>query len=138
MKTYITQHKPQFRTIKNSNGTITTECLIVAQLNIEKLQRKYPFINVKQLLNRLTKKHIVSVNRGYAICSPEDQFNETIGRRLAKSRAKSEMYLYYLEIFSKIEKILKECYYSFKITNDKIIVCTENEITHSHSSELYK
>lgn len=136
MKTYITQHKPQFRTIKNSNGTITIECLIVAQLNIEKLQRKYPFINVKQLLNRLTKKHIVSVNRGYAICSPEDQFNETIGRRLAKSRAKSKMYLYYAEVFKQLETRLKECSCSFGTIDIKILSCAAHEIL--HSSELSK
>lgn len=137
MKTYITQHKPQFRTTKNNNGTITTECLIVAQLNIEKLQRKYPFVNVKQLCNGLIpKKHIFSINRGRATCSPEDQFNEATGRHLAESRAKSKMYLYYAEVFKQLEARLKECYRSFGIIDVKILSCAAHEIL--HSSELSK
>ncbi len=137
MKTYITQRKPQFRSIRNSNGTTTIECLIVAQLNVAKLQKHFPYLNIKALCHSVMPRyHVFSVHRGYATCSLNDKFDESKGKHLAESRAKTKMYSHYTEMFKHIQTKLKKNWLGITSIRTKILSCFAHEI--NHVSELVK
>ena len=131
MKTYITQQNSRFRSIRNSNGTTTIECLIVANLNIKKLQQRFPFIHIEALCHSIKKSYsIFSIHRGYATCSPNDKFNKSKGRHLAESRAKAAMYKYYAKMLNTMRVKIKASCSSVVTIILKNLSCNMHEIQH--------
>lgn len=112
-------------------------CNIACDLNIIRMEdkvslytydlfaKKFPFI-----------KNDRFVVKGVARCNSQDTFNETIGKRIAESRAKKQAYAIATRVFNYCAQILENKAMEFKALagNNSIVAHREEE----HIKELTK
>lgn len=105
-------------------------CRIMCDLNISNnhskivfledyYKKKFPFIRGERFWAK-----------GIARCNPKDTFDETIGKRIAESRAKKEAYSVAANVYNFYSKILESEMVGFKMLVENNSIVAEREKEH--------
>lgn len=106
-------------------------CNIACDLNITRREdkvsiytydlfaKKFPFIKNERF-----------VAKGVARCNPQDTFDETIGKRIAESRAKKQAYSIATRVFNYCAEILKGKMADFKFLAENNSIVANREKDH--------